>query len=336
MSEPTNDRSKGEQGKLTDKTVLVTGGAGFIGSAVVAQLLERNTGQVLVLDNMVRGRPDNLASVAGTKELEIVEGDIRDSALMEGLIGRSNAIIHLAALRIRHCIEQPQDAFDVMYAAPFSMLRSAIDHGVERIVVASSSSIYGMADVFPTDEFHHPYSDRTLYGAGKLAVEGMLRSFRDTHGLRYAALRPFNVYGPKMDTHGAYTEVMVRWMQRIKRGEAPLVFGDGSQAFDFTYVDDAARAFVLALEATEVEEGAFNVGTGISTSLGELAATMIRKMESSVEIEYLEGNSAATDVTRRQADTQKAARALGFRAEVPLDLGMERLVEWSRSKPDHD
>ena len=310
---------------------LVTGGAGFIGSALIEQLVAAGAEAVLALDNMVRGRRANLARALASNRVELIEGDIRDADLVRRAVDRVDGIFHLAALRINHCAAEPDQAFQVMYEAPFHLLRYATERRIGRVVAASSSSIYGMADAFPTDERHHPYNDTTLYGAGKLALEGMLRSFRDMYGLEFAALRPFNVYGPRMDIHGAYTEVMVRWMERIEAGEPPLVFGDGTQSMDFTYVDDVATAFRLAMQVEQAASHVFNVGTGIETSLAGLAAAMMRAMGRELTIAYRPPRSVSP-VARRRADMAKAADILDFRPAVPLDEGLRRLVDWWRGE----
>ncbi len=316
---------------LSSKKVLVTGGAGFIGSTIVEQMLAGEVSRITVVDNMIRGSEANLSAVRSDNRLEVVVGDICDQDLISGLVGDADILIHLAALRIRHCVDAPEAAFEVMFRAPFEIFRCAADAGVEKVVLASSSSIYGNAEDFPTTEAHHPYNDRTLYGVGKLANEGMLRVLTDLFDLHFTALRPFNVYGPRMDIHGAYTEVMVRWMERIADGLSPIIFGDGSQSMDFTYIDDVARAFVLAADNDTANGLAINVGTGVSTSLRELAGIMLRVMESDLEIEY-RPESSLTSVSRREADTKQARDRLGFVPRVDISDGVAGLVAWWRAK----
>ena len=196
---------------------------------------------------------------------------------MAELVAGSDIVFHQAALRITHCAAEPRLALEVMIDATFDLLEMCAEHEVEKVVAASSASIYGMAQRFPTTEAHHPYDNRTLYGAAKLFNEGLLRSFNDMYGLDYVALRYFNVYGPRMDIHGKYTEVLIRWMERIDAGEPPLIFGDGCQTMDFVHVLDVARANLLAAKAP-VTDAVFNVGTGVETNLIELAARLAKVM----------------------------------------------------------
>jgi len=315
----------------SDKVILITGGAGFIGSAVIEQLLKTDVSQIYAVDNLVRGRKENLKSAFLDDRIEFIEGDICDRPLMERLLSEADILIHLAALRIRHCIAEPEIAFQIMFQAPFDLFCLAAKSAIERVVSASSSSIYGQADWYPTGERHHPYNDETFYGAGKLFNEGMLRVLANTHGLNFIALRPFNVYGPRMDIHGAYTEVMVRWMERIASGKNPIIYGDGKQSMDFTYVDDVARAFVIAASNSAPLAGAFNVGTGISTSLGELARVVTCAMGSALPVEYQAATNVAS-VERRQADINLARDILGFEAHIGLEEGVNKLVKWWRTE----
>jgi UDP-glucose 4-epimerase len=202
--------------------------------------------------------------------------------------------------------------------------------GVSKLVTASSASIYGLADTFPTREDHHPYNNRTWYGASKIMLEGLLRSFNDMYGLPYVALRYFNVYGPRMDIHGKYTEVLIRWMERIAAGQPPLILGDGSQTMDFVFIEDVARANLLALQS-DVRDDVFNVGSGTETSLNELADALLRVMDSDLRPEY-GPERAVNPVPRRLADTRKAEGLLGFRARVGLEEGLRRLVDWWRAR----
>ena len=234
---------------LHNKRVLVTGGAGFVASHIVDLLVGERCRDIAVIDNMVRGRPENLASAMTRGGVRLIEGDIRDSELMNRLVATSDVVFHQAALRITHCAAEPRLALEVMVDATFDLLTMCAAHGIEKVIAASSASIYGMAESFPTDEKHHPYNNRTLYGAAKSFNEGLLRSFHDMLGLDYVGLRYFNVYGPRMDIHGKYTEVLIRWMERIECGLPPLIFGDGLQTMDFVHVRDVARANILAAKA---------------------------------------------------------------------------------------
>jgi UDP-glucose 4-epimerase len=235
----------------------------------------------------------------------------------------------MATLRITACAAEPREALEVMCDGSYNVLEAAQACAVRKVVTASSASIYGLADSFPTREDHHPYNNRTWYGATKVMLEGLLRSFNDMYGLPYVALRYFNVYGPRMDLHGKYTEVLIRWIERIAAGEPPLILGDGSTSMDFVYVEDVARANILALRS-EVGDEVFNVASGAETSLNQLAQALLRVMGSNLAPEYGPERSV-NPVSRRLADTSKAEQLLGFRASVELDEGLRRLVDWWRA-----
>ncbi len=306
--------------------VLITGGAGLIGSHLADQLLAAGAAEIVVLDNLTRGRVENLGHALESGCLKLIEGDIRDRSIVAKAFAGIDVAFHLAAIRLTHCAEDPRLAVEVMATGAFNVFEAAEAAKVTRLVAASSSSIYGMAERFPTDETHHPYANTTLYGAAKLFSEGLLASFREMYGFDYVALRPFNVYGPRMDVHGVYTEVLVRWMQRIDRGEAPIIFGDGAQSMDFVYVEDVARAFVLAASAN-VGGMVFNVASGIETTLKELAEMLLAVMGSDLAIEYQPAR-AVSAVSRRLADTRLARERLGFEARVGLAEGLGGLVAW--------
>lgn len=309
--------------------VLITGGAGFVGSRIIDLLVEAGCGEIVCVDNMIRGRPENLSAALASGRVRLVQGDIRDRPLMTKLIGGTDVVFHQAALRITHCAAEPRQAMEVMADATFTLLEQCVDAGIRKVVMASSASVYGMAEDFPTKERHHPYGNRTLYGAAKSFAEGLLRSFNDMYGLDYIALRYFNVYGPRMDLHGRYTEVIVRWMERIERGEPPIIFGDGTQTMDFVHVDDVARANLLAAAAT-VSDVALNVGSGSETSLAELARLLCDAMGRPDLVPEHAAERAVNPVQRRLADVDAARRLIGFAAQVPLEDGLRELVDWWR------
>jgi UDP-glucose 4-epimerase len=285
---------------------------------------------VLIFDDFSRGTRSNIDQALKDPRASVVEGDIRDRAAVTRVISGADAVIHMAALRITACAADPRLAFEVMCAGAFNVIEAAQAAGVQKVIAASTASVYGMAETFPTTESHHPYDNRTWYGASKMMLEGLLRSFNDMHGLPYVALRYFNVYGPRMDIHGKYTEVLIRWMERIDAGQPPLVLGDGRQTMDFVYVEDIARANVLAL-ASDVSDEVFNVASGVETSLDDLAAALGRAMGVRVTPEY-GPERKVNPVPRRLASTEKARRVLGFTASVPLDEGLSRLVRWWRAE----
>ncbi|BBZ30512.1 NAD-dependent epimerase [Mycolicibacterium madagascariense] len=311
---------------LAGASVLVTGGAGTIGSTIVDQLLDEGVGRVRILDNLVRGRRANLTAALEDPRTELIVGDLRDVGLVHDVVKGCDIVFHQAAIRITQCAEEPRLALEVLVDGTFSVLEAAARHGVDKVVAASSASVYGMAEEFPTGERHHHHNNDTFYGAAKSFNEGMLRSFRAMNGLDYVALRYFNVYGPRMDVHGLYTEVLVRWMERIADGKPPLIFGDGTQTMDFVYTEDIARANLLAAKS-DVTEGVYNIANQVETSLNDLAKALLQAMDSNLPIEYLPPR-AVNGVERRLADTSAARRDLGFSADVSLDTGLRRLVDW--------
>jgi UDP-glucose 4-epimerase len=315
---------------LRGERVLVTGGAGTIGSHVVDLLVDAGAKEIIVLDNLVRGRRANLAGALRAGPVRLVEGDIRDRALVDDLMKGIDVVFHLAAIRITQCVEEPRLALEVLVDGTYNVVEAAAREGVRKVVASSSASIYGQAEVFPTAENHHPYANDTLYGSAKSFNEGLLRSFHAVHGLDYVALRYFNVYGARMDVHGLYTEVLIRWMERIEAGQPPLIFGNGWQTLDFVYVEDIARANILAATAEAIDE-VFNVASGVETSLVELAKKLIDVMGADVEIEF-GPERAAAKVSRRLADTSSARERLGFQAEIDLEEGLRRLVQWWRAE----
>jgi len=287
--------------------------------------------EIVVVDNMMRGRTENLEQAIACGTAHLVNGDIRDRKLMASLVEAADIVFHQAALRITHCAAEPWLAMEVMVQSTFHLLELCIAHKVEKVIAASSASLYGLAENFPTTEDQHPYNNRTLYGAAKAFNEGLLRTFKDMNGLNYVALRYFNVYGPRMDTHGRYTEVLIRWMERLETGRAPIIFGDGRQTMDFVHVRDVARANILGAKAS-VSDEVFNVASGTETSLLQLAQCLAKVMDrEGLDPEFAPDRSV-NPVSRRLASTTKAERLLGFRAEIPLEEGLRNLVDWWRSE----
>lgn len=309
---------------------LVTGGAGTIGSTIVDQLLAADVAEIVVLDNFVRGRRENLSGAFASGKVKLVEGDIRDRQLVTTLMRGIDVVFHQAAIRITQCATEPRLAMEVLVNGTYEIVEAAADAGARKVVAASSASVYGLAEEFPTSERHHPYANDTIYGAAKTFNEGLLRSFSTMRGLDWVALRYFNVYGPRMDIHGLYTEVMIRWMERIEAGQPPLILGDGSQTMDFVFTEDIARANLLAAASTVTGE-VFNIGTGTETSLRELAEMLVRVMDRDLQPEFGPPR-AVNSVTRRLADVSRAAELLGWKAEVGLEEGLSRLVSWWRAE----
>ncbi len=311
---------------MQNSRVLITGGAGLIGSHITDQLIAQGVGEVIILDNFERGRLENLEQAMARGSVTIVEGDIRDKELLAEVMQGVDVVFHQAALRITQCAQEPELAVNVLVNGTFNVLDAAVKNNVRKIVAASSASVYGLAEEFPTTEAHHPYNNRTLYGAAKVFNEGLLRSFNSMYDLDYVALRYFNVYGPRMDIYGAYTEVLIRWMERIADGRSPLIFGDGMQTMDFVYAEDIARANILAAQAP-VTDHVFNVASGTETSLNDLAYALLAAMGSNLEPEY-GPERKVNPVERRLADTSAAEELLGFKAQISLDEGLTRLVAW--------
>jgi UDP-glucose 4-epimerase len=242
-----------------------------------------------------------------------------------------DVVFHMAALRITQCAVEPRAALEVMVDGSYNVLEAAIEAGVRKVVAASSASAYGLAVDFPTTEAHHPYANDTLYGAAKVFLEGLLRSMHSMNGLDYVALRYFNVYGRRMDIHGVYTEVLVRWMERIEAGTPPLILGTGSQTMDFVNIEDVARATLLAGES-DLNDEVFNVASGTETSLLELAHMLLKVMDrEDLEIEF-GPERGVNKVPRRLADTTLARERLGFEAEIGLEAGLRQLVDWWRAE----
>jgi UDP-glucose 4-epimerase len=309
--------------------VMITGGAGLVGSHIADQLVQGHSlrvSEVIVLDNFVRGRMENLQQSLPSGKIRVVKGDLLDTRLVNDLMQGVDIVFHQAALRITQCAQEPRLAVDVLVNGTFNILEAAVQAKVKKVVAASSASVYGLADYFPTTESQHPYNNRTLYGAAKAFNEGLLRSFNDMYGLNYVALRYFNVYGPRMDVYGAYTEVLIRWMERIASGRPPLILGTGKQTMDFVYIEDIARANILAAKA-DVSDEVFNVGRGEEISLEQLANALLKVMGSDLKPEY-GPERKVNAVSRRLSDVSKAQKMLGFKAAVSLEDGLQRLVTW--------
>jgi UDP-glucose 4-epimerase len=316
--------------KLDGAKILVTGGCGLVGSTTIDLLLRDSSPErIVIFDNLNRGSLANVEEALKDPRVTLVRGDIRDVEALKQVTAGMDAVIHMATLRITACAAEPREALGVMCDGSFNVLEAAQAAGVKKVVTASSASIYGLADVFPTREDHHPYNNRTWYGASKIMLEGLLRSFNDMYGLPYVALRYFNVYGPRMDIHGKYTEVLIRWMERIASGEPPLILGDGTTTMDFVYIEDIARANVLALQS-DISDDVFNVASGTETSLNQLADALLWVMGSNLKPIY-GPERKVNPVARRLADTSKAEALLGFRASISLEEGLKRLVEWWRT-----
>jgi UDP-glucose 4-epimerase len=318
---------------LRDSTVLVTGGAGLIGSHIVDLLVEERAREIRVLDNLVRGRMENLPITRKDIPIVFVQGDVRDRAKVADVVAGCDYVFHQAAIRITLCAEEPRECVDVLVGGTLNVFEAAVAAGVKKVVYASSASVYGAAEEFPTGERHHPYNNRTLYGAAKLMDEGIARHFHDMDGLASVGLRYFNVYGPRMDVTGAYTEVFIRWLDCIDRGERPQIHGDGSASMDFIFVEDIARANLLAMKSDRSDD-VYNIASGAETTLLELWQAMAQVAGAGHLSPEFHPPRKVNPVPRRLADTRRAREDLAFVARVPLEDGLRRLAAWRRGVLD--
>jgi UDP-glucose 4-epimerase len=312
--------------KIKDSTILVTGGAGFIGSYVVEELLPLQPKKIVIIDNLIRGSHANMRSFIKNPVIEFHEGDIRDLDLLESCIAGSDYVFHMAALRINSCAANPREGFEVMLKSTFEVASLCVKHKIKKVIYSSSASVYGLAQHFPTPETDNPYNNQTFYGAAKMWGEQLFRSYKFMYGLDYVALRYFNAYGPRMDTDGKYTEVMIKWLDCIRDGRNPLIYGDGSTTMDFVYVKDIAKSNIAALQA-EVSDETFNIGNCEETSLKELLDVLLKVNHSELRPEFREENSI-NPVSRRLANISKAKEMLRFIPTITLEQGMKELSEW--------
>lgn len=315
-----------EKNKISGSTILVTGGAGFIGSYLTEELLKYSPAKVIIIDNLIRGSFENMKEFIDNPAVEFIEGDIKNESMLEKCISKSDYIFHMAALRINACAADPSDGFETMVRAPFAIAELARKYNVKKIIYSSSASVYGLAQHFPTPESDNPYDNQTFYGAAKLFGEQLFRSYKFMYGLDYIALRYFNVYGPRMDTDGKYTEVMIKWLDCIRDNKAPVIHGDGSTSMDFIFVKDIAEANVKAL-LSEVTDENFNIGYSRETSLKELLEMMIKINNSKIKPLFTESNSV-NPVSRRLSDNSKAKKLLNFTPGTKLEQGLKELSEW--------
>ncbi len=314
--------------ELSGKKVLVIGGAGLVGSHVVDELLKTDVARIIVYDNFFRGSMDNLREALEDPRVSVFEhgGDILQRDILEKAMEGVDGVFHLAALWILQCHEYPETAFDVNVRGTFNVVMAAIKQNVKRVVYSSSASVYGDAVVIPMVE-DHPYNNFTFYGASKIAGEHFFKSLGHRYGLDWVGLRYMNVYGPRQDYKGAYIAVMHKILDRIDGGESPVVFGDGSQQYDFVHVTDVARSNILAMEASASGE-CYNVGRGIGTSIKTLTELLLRLTDSDLPIQY--EKAGLTFVTNRIGCPEAAERDLGFKWTIDLDEGMRSLIEWRR------
>lgn len=315
---------------IKGKKIVVIGGAGLIGSHTVEALLKENVGEIIVYDNFIRGRQENLAKALQDSRVKIYDigGDILQTDILETALEGADGVFHLAALWLLQCHEYPRSAFDVNVRGTFNVLEACIKKNVKRLVYSSSASVYGDAVEEPMTE-DHPFNNKNFYGATKICGEAMARALHHRYGLNYVGLRYMNVYGPRADYQGAYIAVIMKMLDAIDRGEGPTIMGDGSEAFDFVAVEDCALANVCAMKA-DTQDRFYNVGTGIRTSLKELAEKIVRLTGSTKGIHYA-ARSQATLVRNRIGSAKRAKEEIGFDAQIKLDQGLQNLIDWRAS-----
>lgn len=314
---------------IRGRNILVIGGAGFIGSHVVDQLCDHDVAGITIYDNFVRGTTANIERALKDPRVRVfdVGGDITQPDILEAAVREADAVFHLAALWLLQCHDYPRSAFDVNIAGTFNVLEACVKNDVERLVFSSSASVYGDALTTPMTE-DHAFNNRTFYGATKIAGEQMTRAFHARYGLDYAGLRYMNVYGPRQDYKGAYIAVIMKILDRIDQGLPPIVYGDGSQSYDFIHVEDVARANICAM-LSEATDRFYNVGRGIGTSIRELCQVLLDLTGSDLEIQY--EPEGQTFVTHRIGSTERAKEEIGFEASIGLDEGLRKVIEWRRN-----
>jgi len=318
--------SKEKTHNLKGSRVMVIGGAGLIGSHLVDLLTKEDVAEILVYDNFVRGTKENLENALKDKRVRIFPdgGDITQADILNEAMKGVDCVWHLAALWLLQCREYPRAAFDVNIRGTFNVIEACVRQKVKKLVYSSSASVYGNAVEEPMTE-SHPYNNTTFYGATKIAGEHMLRAFHQRHGLDYLGLRYMNVYGPRQDYKGAYIAVMMKILDKIDSGVRPVVFGDGSQSYDFIFVEDAARANICAMKSAATDRF-YNAGTGIKTSIKELCGILLDMTGADLEILYESGGQ--TFVTNRVGCPEAAEKEIGFRFKTDIRKGMKKLIFW--------
>ena len=318
---------------IKGKNILVIGGAGFIGSHVVEELLKTDVARVTLYDNFARGKYSNIESYLKDERCSIYPngGDIRDVDVLNDAMKEADAVVHLAAMWLLHCKDFPRTAFTVNVEGTFNVLEACVNNNIERLIYSSSASVYGDALEVPMTE-DHPYNNRNFYGASKICGEAMCHAFHDRYGLDYVGLRYMNVYGPHQDQTAAYTGVIPIMLNKVAANEAPQINGDGTQAYDFVSVYDTARCNVLALESKATDEF-YNVGTGVQTTIKELCDTILDLTGSDLEVQF---NPYSEDDARRLVQNRigcpkKAERDLKFKYEIGLREGLQRLIDWRKA-----
>lgn len=310
--------------KLDNSRVVVIGGAGFIGSHITEALLNEPVKKIVVFDNLTRGGRENIDAVMKDPRVELVQDDITHQDVLDRVLEGADYVFHLAALWLLHCYEYPRSAFEVNIRGTFNVVESCVKNKVKRLIYSSSASVYGDALQIPMTE-DHPFNNRTFYGATKVAGEQICRAFNERYKMNYVGLRYMNVYGARQDYKGTYIAVIMKILDRLDQGLPPVVYGDGSQSYDFIYVSDVAQANICALKADATDKF-YNVGGGKATSIRELTERILKITGSKQKIQY--EPAGLTFVTNRVGSTEAAEKDLGFRASIGLDEGLEKLIAW--------
>ena len=313
---------------ISGKNILVTGGAGFIGSHLVDMLLKEDIAKVVVFDNFVRGGTHNLKHALKDDRLELfqVKGDITSIDEVNAVTKEVDGVFHLASLSLPYCQEYPRSALNVNIIGTFNLLDACIRNNVRRIVFTSSSSVYGNAVYSPMDE-KHPFEYRDIYAATKLAGETLFRAFYYKYGLEYVALRFMNIYGPRLDYSGAYVAIIMKIIDSLENNLSPIIYGDGSQAFDFVFVKDACRSLILAMNSS-LTCNAYNISSGKQISILDLCKSIQKIMNKNIPIELLSKDADKYLVSNRIGSTEKAKSELGFEVSVSLENGLEQVIDW--------
>lgn len=316
--------------QLENSKIVVIGGAGFIGSFVVQELLKHPVAEIVVYDNFTRGKKDYLSASLSDPRCSIFMhgGDIRDVDILDAALKGKDYVICLAAMWLLHCKDYPRTAFEVNIAGTFNVLEACVKNNIKKLIWSSSASVYGDAVEIPMTE-SHPYNNKNFYGATKIAGEAMCTAYNDRYGLQVIGLRYMNVYGPHQDQTAAYTGVIPIMLNKIDANEQPVINGDGSQAYDFIYVEDVARANVCAL-TSQTPFGFYNVGTEIQTSIRELCDTILKLKQSNLKVQYkpYSADDARALVQNRIGSRQKAEAEIGFKYAIELEDGLMKLIEW--------
>ena len=316
--------------EIKGSKILVIGGAGFIGSFVVSELLKEDVAEVVVFDNFARGEKSYLTEQLKDPRCSIfpIGGDIRDLDILDSAVKGKDYVVSLAAMWLLHCKDYPRTAFEVNIAGTFNVLEACARHNIKKLVWSSSASVYGDAVELPMTETH-PFNNKNFYGATKIAGEAMATAFNDRYGLPIIGLRYMNVYGPHQDQTAAYTGVVPIMLNKIEANEQPVINGDGSQAYDFIYVEDVARCNVAALKSN-VNFGMYNVGTEVQTSIKELCDLILDMKKSDLKVQYkpYSADDARSLVQNRIGSRFKAEKELGFKYKFSLRDGMQKLIDW--------